>query len=273
MPARTSRLRFVLILLGCSLFRPGASIAGVPCAPVPAGLVGWWKLDGNANDVTGLHHGVAIGGSFVPAEVGQGYAPANVGDGIQVPDAPALNPQRFTLDAWVRLDALPSYNVSLIWKGSASGADVTTPFGLGIYGVIGGPPALAGLPFLTIGAVTTEQELDSGVLAPLGSLFHLAATADGTTLSLYLNGQLVASAPQTVTGVASSYPLQIGGVTLPNAVNPGPTVIDEAEIHNVAATAAQIQAIYEAGPAGKCPIVPTPVRPSTWGRVKAYYAR
>jgi hypothetical protein len=273
MPAHLFRLLFLLSLVAGSLSMPRAAGAGNPCAPVPPGLVGWWKLEGNGNDVTGLHNGVVLGGGFVPGEVGQGYAPAAVGDGLQVPDAPALNPQRFTLDAWVRLDALPLYNVGLFWKGNAAGTDVTSPFGLGIYGTIGGPPALAGLPFLTAGAVAVEQELDSGVLAPIGSLFHIAATADGTTLSLYLNGQLVASAPQTVTGVPSGYPLQIGGVTLPGAVNPGPTLIDEAEIHNAAATAAQILAIYEAGPAGKCPYIPTPARSSTWGRVKAYYSR
>ena len=260
----------VSLALG-SLALPGRSFAGAPCAPVPSGLVGWWRLEGNANDVTTLHNGTALGGSFGASEVGQGYAPANVGDGILVPDAPALNPQQFTLDAWARLDVLPDYNVALIWKGNAAGMDITSPFGLGIYGVIGGPPALAGLPFLTIGTGAAEQELDSSTLAPLGPFFHLAATADGTTLSLYLNGVLVGSAPQTVTSVASAFPLQIGGVTLPGALNPGPVVIDEVEIHSVAATAAEILAIYEAGPAGKCPDDPVPVESTTWGGVKASY--
>ncbi len=273
MSSNLSRKLITLSLAIGGLALPHDSFATAPCAPVPAGLVGWWRLEGNANDVTTLHNGVAVGGSFVAGEVGQGYTPANVGDGILVPDAPTLNPQQFTLDAWVRLDALPGYNVALVWKGNAAGADISSPFGLGIYGVTGGPPALAGLPFLTIGTGTSEQEIDSSTLAPLGPFFHVAATADGTMLSLYLNGQLVASAPQTVTPVASGFPLQIGGVTLPGALNPGPAVIDEVEIHDVAATAAEILAIYEAGPAGKCADGAVPVESSTWGGLKARFAR
>ena len=243
--------------------------AAQPCAPNPPGLVAWWKLDSNPADVLGAHNGVAIGGSFVPAEVLSGFRPGGLNSLVVVADSPALNPTTFTLDCWAKLESPPAVTPSLVWKGDQPGIAPTSPFGLGIYDTTQ-PPGLALRPFVTIGNGVGFQELDGSITVPIGQFFHLAATADGTTLSLYLDGVLVGSAPQILTPAASSYPLQIGGIPAPGGLNPGPDIIDEVELHNLAATPAQILAIYVAGSSGKC-LGATPAAGPTWGSLKQRY--
>jgi hypothetical protein len=69
---------------------------------------------------------------------------------------------------------------------------------------------------------------------------HLAATYDGTTLRIYVNGAQVASTPRTGTLATSSNPLNIGGDTIYAQYFDGR--IDDVRIYNTARSAAQIQA-------------------------------
>ena len=66
---------------------------------------------------------------------------------------------------------------------------------------------------------------------------HLAATYDGTTLRLYVNGTLVTSKPQTGTLATSTNPLQIGGDTIYGQYFAGR--IDEVRVYNTARTQPQ----------------------------------
>ena len=68
---------------------------------------------------------------------------------------------------------------------------------------------------------------------------HLAATYDGATLRLYVNGMLVASVARTGSLATSTNPLQIGGDSIYGQYFRG--TIDEVRVYNVALTAAQIQ--------------------------------
>src|SRR5206468_11845301 len=44
------------------------------CVPAGAGLVGWWKGEGNGNDATGANNGTLAGVSFTNGEVGQAFS-------------------------------------------------------------------------------------------------------------------------------------------------------------------------------------------------------
>jgi hypothetical protein len=245
------------------------STAQAACAPVPDSLVGWWKLDGNANDQTGNHPGtvVAAGGTYTAGEVGQGFHPAP-GSLVVVPDQAQLNAVDFTIDAWVKLDVIPSVNAGIFWKGSSSGANVTSPFGLGIFGSVSNP-SVAGRLYLTTGNGASGQLLNSSAAIPTGSFVHVAATADGATLKLYVNGVLAGSLAQTVSPGPSAFSLQIGGIA-GLSTNGVPGTIDEAELHRKAAAAAAIKAIFDAGSQGKCDAT-TSVHSPTWGRLKTIY--
>lgn len=246
-----------------------APAGATPCAPVPDALVGWWQMEGNGADATAQHPGsvVGAGSTFPVGEVGLGYHP--VANSVMViPNHATLNPPVFTIDAWVRLESTPSSNAAVFWKGSVSGANVSSPFGLGIYGSVSNPP-LALRPYLTIGNGSLGQIFNGSAQLPIGTFVHLAATADGTTLKLYLNGVLTASVPQVLTPGPSTNPVQIGGITGLSTIG-FPGIIDEVELHAQAASASAINAIFLAGMAGKCPLV-TLVRPATWGQMKMRY--
>lgn len=269
--ALVARIRTLLPLLVLAALVPATSFAqSGACAPVPPALVGWWKLEGNGLDETGLHNGAAVGtGAFVAGLVGLGYAGNGLGNAVVIPHDPGLNVVNFTADAWVKIDALPCANIPVFWKGQPNGSDITSPFGIGIYATCE-RPALAGDPFVVVSDGTAEQEIDAPTPITIGQWTHLAATADGTTITLYVDGVAVGSKPQTVVPQFNTTPLQLGGVPGGSAINFMPGTEDEAELHSQAATAAQIAAIYNAGAAGKCPLA-TPTRNATWGAVKGLY--
>jgi hypothetical protein len=68
---------------------------------------------------------------------------------------------------------------------------------------------------------------------------HLAATYDGTTQRLYVNGVQVSSRAQTGAILVTGSPLRIGGNSFAEYFR---GIIDEVRIYNRALSAAEIQA-------------------------------
>ncbi|MDB6109636.1 MAG: Immunoglobulin I-set domain protein, partial [Pedosphaera sp.] len=89
------------------------------CSPPPAGLVGWWPGEGNANDIAGADNGALQGGAtaVVTGQVGLGFSFDGTNSFVQIPDAPALHPANLTIEAWVRFTSLDSAGLG----GSAAG--------------------------------------------------------------------------------------------------------------------------------------------------------
>ena len=75
---------------------------------------------------------------------------------------------------------------------------------------------------------------------PINAWSHIAATYDGATLRLYLNGTLVSSQARTGAIATSTNPLQIGGDSIYGQFFQG--AIDEVRIYNRALAQAEIQA-------------------------------
>ncbi len=86
----------------------------------------------------------------------------------------------------------------------------------------------------------TDGNATSPVLLPVNEWSHLAATYDGTTLRLYVNGLVVMSAPFTGNLATSTDPLRIGGNSVYGEYFTG--VIDEVRIYSRTLSAAEIRA-------------------------------
>lgn len=73
-------------------------------APLPQGIVGWWRGEGNANDAIGGNHGTLMNGaSFAPGLVGTAFQFDGINDVVSIPDAPSLQLNLLsprTIEAW-----------------------------------------------------------------------------------------------------------------------------------------------------------------------------
>jgi hypothetical protein len=146
---------------------------------------------------------------------------------VNVPDAPSLRlTGAMTLEAWVYPTSASSSWNDAIYKGNDNYYLMASSFSLG-------QPAAGGIFAGSHGEVFAPNAL------PLNTWTHLAATYDGTTLRLYLNGTLADSKAQTGTLATSSNPLTIGGDPIFGQYFQGR--IDEIRIYNTALTQPQLQ--------------------------------
>lgn len=223
--------------------------------PPPSDLVGWWRgeaaADGSAHDSIGAHHGEFFSGavasppSYTPdGMVGEAFD-LDGSNYIRVPDAPELRPSELTLEAWIYPTALQPAN-TLIARGSAT--DSTDMWQLS---VAGGQPQFwsHGLHLLSGGPV--------GI--PVNRWTHLAATFDGDTKRLYVDGVQIAA----VGGMwALVYPNQSVPVTIGADLTSGAPdglftgTIDEVCLYRRALTPDEISAIVAAAKAGKSDSAP-----------------
>ena len=141
-----------------------------------------------------------------------------------VANTPLLQSQTLTVEAWVRLDYTAAGQMVIFQQG-ASGSGYALQVGTD-----------GNLQFVVGGAIAEA----TGPLQ-LGTWTQVAGTYDGSTLSLYVNGALVASQAQ-----ASPISYDTNGATIGAADNSGAALwqgeLDEVRVWNVAQSASAIAA-------------------------------
>ncbi|HZR16195.1 MAG TPA: hypothetical protein VFE51_02610 [Verrucomicrobiae bacterium] len=117
-----------LVIAGLLLsFRLSAS---AQYAPPSAGLVGWWRGDGNGDDSIGGHNGILENGmGFTNGLFGQAFVGAT-NKRVYIPDDPAFQLSSFTIGAWVNI-AANSYSVFSRNSSEFSPYGLTGNFDLG----------------------------------------------------------------------------------------------------------------------------------------------
>lgn len=234
--------RLLLIVLSFSFL---SSAAAQVCTPPPAGIVGWYPGDNTPNDISITHnHGTLMNGAtFAPGMVQQAFSFDGADDFVQMPSTAAQDPtMTATLDAWVRFNQTPSAagrHMEIITKGSFSsdfdlGARTDDRFYLFVSGAV---------------------SVSSTTLIQPNVWYFVAGTWDSTGLRMYVNGVLENTTLVTnLTRPAQpTRPLTIGNGTEFDRNNTWLSgLVDEAEVINRALSQAEIQAIYNAGSAGKC---------------------
>ena len=154
-------------------------------------------------------------------------------DSVSVPDANALDlTTSMTLSAWVKMDAVSNRFQALIYK-ERNGNDGS--YALEADSTVSSRP---GLNFRTTGwqAARAPDPLSTATWA------HLAATWDGTTAKIYLNGTLVKTQTMTGTITTSTGLLKIGGTAITGSNQHVDALIDEVRIYNRALSQVEVQA-------------------------------
>ncbi len=201
-----------------------------------AGLVAAYGFDAgsgtSAADASGKNNTGTLSGAtwFAQGRYGRALSFDGVNDVVTVPDATSLDlTTAMTLEAWVRPTALSGYRTVLM-KEVSGGLAYT------LYAHDNAPKPAA---YVRISGKTTSDAVGGTAALALNTWTHVAATYDGATLRLYLNGTQVGSRAITGSIVTSSNPLRIGGNSVWGEYFAGQ--IDEVRVYNRVLDAAAIR--------------------------------
>lgn len=220
------------------------------CILVPVGLLASWPANGTMTDVVNGHSGALHGTvDFTPGRANAGLTLRLDGNGfVEVPDAPALRPAQFTLGAWVSPEfQAPGVPLTFLSKGS-SGTDPQLPAGTYTWWL----GAVDGLATFSVrqGASTVTLQGRTDIS---GDWHHVAASYDGATIRLYVDGveedtRLLTLPLHYDTGTA---PLLIGDLAGSSGSQRFYGLIDDVTLHGRALTPAEIQSLVD-GPSASC---------------------
>jgi uncharacterized repeat protein (TIGR01451 family) len=218
-----------------AIYNAGSAGKCRSCAPVPSGMVAWWKAEDNALDLIGTNDGNLQGGvTYAAGKVGQAFSFSVDGAMVTIPHHTTLlldSNQAATFDGWFR----------------STGGD-----GM----VIGKHSAGIGWFFTTgQGCYFGDHHIGGSGVGGLnindGLFHHFACVKDGTTYREYIDGVLLAEDTGPNAGTPDYGPVEIGRYEFGAQLT---GIVDELEVFHRALSTPEIQAIYNAGSAGKCNI-------------------
>jgi len=212
----------------------GGTFGGGPvCTGAPAGIISWWPGEGNAQDLVGHYDGAQQNGAtFGVGRVGQAFSLDGIDDAIVVNNNAALNPASITIEAWVKPGGVPAGNIADVVTKWGFDATVDSYF-LGLLNSGGVVRVLGG-----IGDGATGDSGFSGGAVALNTWSHIAATYDGATLKVFVNGAQVGSKALSGSLVTTNDPLKFGGNAVWSEWFKGR--IDEVRVYKAARTQSQI---------------------------------
>jgi uncharacterized protein (TIGR03437 family) len=228
------------------------------CTKPAAGLVAWYRAEGDANNAVGGSNGVLQSDvAFSAGKVGLAFDLDGVDDFVKVPASSSLDVgarNGLTIDLWINPDDLSTRMPLVEWNSGTGQAGQRAHLWQSVNcGVT--CQNLPGALYANLGSMSGDAKViqtGAGVIKQ-NEFQHIALTYDKASglARLYHNGNIVSEAnlgsfnPQTESDLyfgsqpGSSAPLFKGS-------------IDEIDIHNHALSQSEIQAIFNAGSAGKC---------------------
>ncbi|MGO9201638.1 MAG: LamG-like jellyroll fold domain-containing protein [Limisphaerales bacterium] len=209
-----------------------ATLTLAPCVAPPAGLVGLWTGDGSAFDWVGSHDGtLQSGATYGPGRAGQAFSLDGVSSYVDLGAWSAGS--NWTWTAWVNPSSIPAGQHTIV-GGVNSCLDWALTMSGGVFGVLCPP---------TNGC---NQAITGGPSAVPGAWYFVAATCDGETARIYVNGQLGNSGPVQTNYAGTASGTRIGGEVCCAGDN-FPGLIEEVVLFNHALSAPEVQALYASG--------------------------
>ena len=269
---RERNLRLVLVMISVAAFLGLVTIGPSPqitprtsaqavCVPAPAGLVAWWPGDNNAilvpsQDITPSPDDATLNGGATTAagEVAEAFSLNGTTAYVSAPDVPKINfgTGDFSIDAWIQTSNA-STTQAIIDKRSGDNVSVFTGYHLFTFQGNLGVQLADGL-----GGGITATNFVSATNVANGAFHHVAVTVDrdsATGGNLYVDGASVLTFDPTGRqgSLTNTAELRFGR-NCPNTLadNFFNGLIDEVELFNVALSLTDVQAIFNAGTAGKC---------------------
>ncbi len=231
------------------------------CVVPPEGLISWWTGDDTFNDLRGLNNGVMQGSvGFTPGKVGQGFNFTGAG-WVNVADNSSLDlTDELTLEFWFKYSSVGAFS-GLVAKRTDNGAKESN------YGVNVGPSAPFNFGLYYNDPTVSGQGDDGGDFEairapgayPTPDVFHHYAgtyrqvNSTQIELTIYIDGVQVRQATLlgNLQNTLNNVPLTIGASNSDGHERFN-GVIDEVSLYDRALSAAEIQAIFNAGSDGKC---------------------
>ena len=215
--ASSFRLFLSAFVLASVALGPVASkvLADGNCVAPPAGLVSWWRAEGNVLDSAGVNNGAVVGGvTFAPGEVGQAFNFSGTNCNVQIPASTSLDVGQstngFTVETWINpadandkpiVDWTPLYSASNpTWYGVHLYASSMPTGSLNLYANV------------VDTAGNNHQLVTANNVITVGVFQHIAMTYNRTSglLCLYVNGALSAQSNIGSFTPKTSYGLNIG---------------------------------------------------------------
>ena len=261
---RLSKLSFRVVgVVWAIVVGMGASPAWGQCVPAPPGLVSWWPGDGNANDIQDGNDGTLVNdATFAPGKVGQAFSFDGDGDSVEIADPGPrsnLDISSFTLDAWINVPSTRPVYQTVVAKTTAVSGGHQRNYGLFVSRSGGMFPDLTpGSISLSFTSGTSKYHRVQGMTVVTDGQWHyVAGTYDGLDLRVFIDGIEETTPIKGSPGGGRAPDVFDGPVTIgldvPNAPKwPMDGLVDEVGIYNRALSASEIQAIFNAGSAGKC---------------------
>ncbi len=204
----------------------------VTASATPIAAYGFGEGQGSSTADSSANHlnGVVSTATWVSGKFGKALRFSGQSSSrVTVADTPLLRlTTAFTLSAWVNPQASQPTEPTIIFKQNPGDlAYVLYAKGAGV-----GPNAFTKM-------AGSYQSVVAPNLIPASTWTHLASTFDGSTLRIYVNGNLVSSAAASGTLDTGSGPLRIGNNSIfPNEGFIG--IIDEVRIYDRAQSAAEL---------------------------------
>ena len=261
--------------------QPTPVVEAVTCVTAPSGLLSWWDGDAvsgsDAFDIAGGNDGTIVGGvTQAPGQVGQAFSfDGAVGTGVEVPDNSSLRfSGSFTIDAWINTtdagtESVGSFFADVLRKRNRDdGGNMDIVLGMRNNAA----------RFVIVDDAGVSAFANGTHVVNDGQWHHIAGVRNRSSnlVQLYVDGILDTSIADTTGSYVqvNAVPWKIGNSPGSGSIFfPWTGLIDEVEIYDRALSASEIQAIFNAGSAGKCksafePPPPTPIpATTTWGLI------
>jgi len=210
------------------------------CDNAPAGLIACYRGDATTTDTTGVHDGAWVGEfGYAAGKAGSGAFSFNGQSRVEVPNAADLNPANLTVAGWVNLSTADA-TFALISKGDEYALEVQN----------------GRVVFVSRNAAGELETLESRSI-PTATWVHIAATHDGTTRQIYINGESVASGRQEGLFTGDEGPLSIGSTITKHAAFTA--LADEVQLFGRALSGDEIKNIGKPEDFNTVNVTPNPV--------------